>query len=281
MPSAPRPQGAGDERVEALVLGPLVGEQLVGEEATELVGGQQRGPAVVAPECVGDRADALQLGTQRQVLHAEVVSELGVAPGWCTAAGRTAESAKRVDDHDDVDAFLQQGSPCRGDQPDGGEAHRGQRQAHAGDDALDGDALGAPGDDDAVAEAIETVDGDHHVGGRRRGRGTSCAQSDPDVGRGEGRGVVHAVAHHDRRPPAPLQRHGVELVGGRALGQHLVDTDHGAHGLGDVGPIAGHHHHPVDALAPQISDRPRGVEPDRVLEQQGTPPARRRCRRRR
>ena len=42
---------------------------------------------------------------------------------------------------------------------------------------------------------------------------------------------------------------GVDLLGRCPLGEDLVDADHGADGLGDLGPIAGDHHDAVDAVA--------------------------------
>ena len=75
-------------------------------------------------------------------------------------------------------------------------------KAHAGDDALDGDAPRAPGDGDGLRHPIEPVDDDHDVGRFRRCAGAARAQSDADVRRSEGRCVVDAVADHQRRMQA-------------------------------------------------------------------------------
>ena len=117
------------------------------------------------------------------------------APAGC-------QCAQRVEDHGDVDGLLRQCTRHRRQPAEGGKAHGEAGKAHAGDDALDGDAPRAPGDGDGLRHPIEPINDDYHVGRLRGGTGAAGAQSNADVRGCEGRGVVDAVAHHQGRMEA-------------------------------------------------------------------------------
>ena len=89
-----------------------------------------------------------------------------------TAPGQ--DRAQRDADGQHVDDLLQDRARCGRQQPDGGGDHRDERQAHADQDGLQRDALGAARDEDGVGQRVDPVDGEHDVGrlgGRRRAAG--------------------------------------------------------------------------------------------------------------
>ncbi len=76
-----------------------------------------------------------------------------------------AKGAQSVQDDRDVDCLLKHGpgerrqiTECRG-------AHRGDRQAHARDDALNRNGARAVGDAQRFGEAVQPVDEQDHSGG--------------------------------------------------------------------------------------------------------------------
>ena len=127
------------------------------------------------------------------------------------------ERAQGVEDHRDVDRLLGERAGDRREPAECRERHGDARQAEPGDDALHGDGAGAPRDDDGIGDAVEAVDQDHHVGRLRGGAGAARAHGDADVGGGERRRVVDAVADHQGRGEALLRRHGIDLVGRHAV----------------------------------------------------------------
>ncbi len=62
--------------------------------------------------------------------------------------------------------------------------------------------------------------------------------------------------------------HDVELLGGSALGQHLVDADHGTDRLGHLRPVPGDHDDALHAVPAQRAQCPRRIRPERVVEHQ-------------
>jgi hypothetical protein len=76
------------------------------------------------------------------------------------------------------------------------------------------------------------------------GAGAPRAHGDPDVGGGQRRGVVDAVADHQRRAQALLGRDGIDFVGRHAVGEDGVEVEGGADGFGGVGTVAGDHDDP-------------------------------------
>ena len=79
------------------------------------------------------------------------------------------------------------------------------------------DGAGAPRDDDRLGDPIEAVDENDHIGGFRGGAGAARAQGDPDIGRGQRRRIVDAVADHEGRMQPLLGAHRIDLVGGHAV----------------------------------------------------------------
>ena len=126
-----------------------------------------------------------------------------------------------------------------------GDRERGQRAA--GDQQL----LADLDDLDELGRVGVEVD---HVAGLLRGR-RAGVHRDADVGLGEGRGVVGAVAGHRDQPAALLlaldQRH---LVLGRGLGEEVVDAGLLGDGPGGQRVVAGDHHgadaHPAHLVEP-------------------------------
>ena len=160
----------------------------------------------------------------------------------------------------------------------GGE-HRDQRQTHADQDGLQGDPLGASGDEDGVGQGVDPVDREHHVGGLRGCRRPARGQCHPDPGGGERRGVVDAVADHDRRAMGRLALDRGELVCRVAVGQHAVHAHDPPDHVRDVGAVAGDQHDAGDPGLAQRANHSGGVGPDRVLEQERAHGLRRRRRR--
>jgi hypothetical protein len=78
-----------------------------------------------------------------------------------------AQGPQRVEDHHHVDELLEHGSGDDRQEAEGRHDHRRERHAHPGDDALDGDPAGVPGDPDRLGEAVQAVHGDDQVGGLR------------------------------------------------------------------------------------------------------------------
>ena len=88
----------------------------------------------------------------------------------------------------------------------------------------------------------------------------------PDVGLGQRRGVVGAVAGHGDEPAAGLlPADEVHLVLGRGLGEEVVDAGLGGDGLGGERVVAGDHHR-ADAHGPQLVEAVADALLDDVLE---------------
>ena len=220
------------------------------------------------------------VGAQAGVLRAEATRQESLVGAQSPARARVLERPQRVEDHGDVDDLLQRRAPCRRQVAEGGGDHRDERHADAGQHAFDRDAAGAPGDHDGLAEAVEPVDREHDVGGlRRRGRAAG-PDRDTDVGKGERRCIVDAVAHHDRRTPRVLGPDRVDLFRRSALGEYLVDADHRTDRLRRLFAVAGDHDDATDAVSAQPADRAGRVGADRVVEQHRATRARRRLGRR-
>ena len=80
---------------------------------------------------------------------------------------------------------------------------------------------------------------------------------DADIGGGERRRVVDAVADHGGREKPLLAAHGIDLVRRHAVGEHGIEVERGADGLRRGGVIAGDHDDARDARRPQHADRMR------------------------
>ena len=78
--------------------------------------------------------------------------------------------------------------------------------------------------------------------GRLDGHVGPGPHGDADVGLGQGRGVVDAVADHRDHVALGLQRRdGVRLARRQDAGDHPVDPDLAGDGLGRPGRVAGQH----------------------------------------
>ena len=116
---------------------------------------------------VGDVADAGEVGPQGAVFGAEAARERGFLAAEPVRRGRVPQRPQRVQDDGDVDELLEERTPHGRQVAEGGDDHGAERQADADDDALEGDAAAAAGDDERFAEPVETIDGEYDVGGFR------------------------------------------------------------------------------------------------------------------
>ncbi len=188
------------------------------------------------------------------------------APAGVAIARR--QRPQRIEDHGDVDHLLNDSRRHRQQPAEGRGQHRQRRKSHAGDDAFDRDPPRPLRDHDRLADPIEAVGEDHHIGRFRRGAGAAGAKRDPDIGRCQRRRVVDAVADHDGRMQPLLGAHGIDLVGGHALGQHRIEIERRADRVRGGGAVAGDHDHACNARLAQQPDRPRRVGTKLVGEQQ-------------
>jgi hypothetical protein len=102
----------------------------------------------------------------------------------------------------------------------------------------------------------------------RRGGRSLGAECDADVGESQCRGVVDPVPDHHGRRPAGLECHDIELLGRGALGQHLVDADHGSDRLCHLRTVPGDHDDALHAVPAQGAQCSGGIRPERVVEDQ-------------
>ena len=188
------------------------------------------------------------------------------APG--AAPARRRERAQRIEDHGNVDHFLNDGGRHRRQPAERRRQHGQHRKPHPRHDALDGDPPRPPRDHDRLADPVEPVGENHHVRGFRGCAGAARAERDPDVGRRQRRRIVDAVADHDGGMQPLLGAHRVDLVGGNAFGEHAVEIERGADRLRGGGAVAGDHHDAGDAGLAQQADRPRRVGAELVGQQQ-------------
>ena len=156
-----------------------------------------------------------------------------------------AQGAQRVEDHGDVDALLQQRTGGRWQPSDRGNGHRGQRQAHADDGALHGDAPRPAGDVHRVGEPVQPISGQYDIGGFRGRGGAACTHRHADAGRGQCGGVVDAVADHHGYRAVSFGAHGGDLVGRALFGVYLVQPQHGGDLAGGPGAVSGEHHQSI------------------------------------
>ena len=104
------------------------------------------------------------------------------------------------------------------------------------------------------ADTPRVAGGEHDAGRLERhiGAGTD---GQADVGAGEGRSVVDAVADHRHRQTSILQLgDGAVLVLGQDLGEHLVDPELPPDVVGHGASVARDHHDVVDAQAVEVGD---------------------------
>ena len=105
---------------------------------------------------------------------------------------------------------------------------------------------------------MQIVVGQRDVGGLDGHVGTGQAHRDPDIGGGQRRGVVDAVADHADDVTLALQpAHHLELVLWHHLGAPLLDAELVGDHLGDIGMISGEHDDASNTVGPQLSSAPR------------------------
>ena len=110
----------------------------------------------------------------------------------------------------------------------GAERQHQELDGQGEDNVLTDDGQGAPGDSNGVGKLGGLVIHQHDVGGLDGGIGAQAAHGDTDVGPGEHRGVVDAVAHEGQGPLGgnltQQSLHTGHLVGGEELGVYLVQA---------------------------------------------------------
>ena len=108
--------------------------------------------------------ELVDVGSDRPVLDAEPFGEDGIGAGQPDFGRDRRQCTERVEDHRDVDCLLEQRTPDRRQQAGRGDAHGGQRHAHAGQHALRRDPPRPAGQHRYLAEPAELIDGQHRVG---------------------------------------------------------------------------------------------------------------------
>ena len=168
-----------------------------------------------------------------------------------------AERPQRIENDGDVDRLLYE-RPCNGRHiTECRGRHRCTRKRHTYDDALHGDGARAPSDYNRLRNAIEPIDEDDDVRRLRRGARAASTHGHTDVRRGEGRGVVDAVANHQGRSEAAFPDNGVNLVRWDTLREHCIKIESGADRFGRFRTVACHHDNSRDASSPQSLNRSR------------------------
>ena len=195
--------GLGDDRVDGASSSSSCSGRRSSEEGAdllELAAGSRR--ATSCPSRSATVRMRCSSGANSRCSRAEPLADVGRRRDSPDLLARRASARRALRIDGDVDRLLHHGSGDRRQQAERAEEHGAERQPHAGHDALHRDPS-ATGCAMAIAsrDPVEPVDDQHHVGRLRRGGRASRAHRHADVGRGERRRVVHAVAHHDRRRP--------------------------------------------------------------------------------
>ncbi|CKS19030.1 Uncharacterised protein [Mycobacterium tuberculosis] len=104
-----------------------------------------------------------------------------------------------------------------------------------------------------VEQAVQVVVGQRDIGGLDGDVGSGKAHGDPDIGGGQRRGVVDAVADHPDDVAVVLQlAHRRELVLRHDLGAPLINPQFVGDNLGDLRVVAGEHDDPANPIGPQL-----------------------------
>jgi hypothetical protein len=157
-------EDTGQHRVQLGVFCLFVGKQHVEQKPVHGTHAGDRVVRRVDAESIGGHPDSLELSAQFGVFVAESAAELGVGPFEMDARSTCGDDAEGVEDHGDVDEFLEDGTVRGREEAGCGCEHRSEGQGHADHDALAGDAEGAACGEERVGEAIETIDGQDDVG---------------------------------------------------------------------------------------------------------------------
>jgi len=107
---------------------------------------------------------------------------------------RSPQGPKRIQDDRDIDGLLDERTLDRAQIPERGCHHSGKGHEEPGPYALERDALGIPGDRDCRQKPVEAIDQDDDIGGFGGGSGPGRPKRHAEIGGGERRRVVHAIA---------------------------------------------------------------------------------------
>ena len=164
-------------------------------------------------------------------------------------------------------------APAAGGSVEAGPRQRPRRQRDRHDVVAGGPgqvlhhlAVAGPGEPDHRADASGVAGGEHDTGRLERHIGAG-ADGQADVGAGERRRVVDAVADHRHGQTSILQLGDrAVLVLGQDLGEHLVDPELPPDVVGHGARVARDHHDVVDAQAVEVGDGLGRLRTDLVLQ---------------
>ena len=213
----------------------------------------------------------LQPAQHRRELAMFVLQTRALTRRQMKAAGaqRTdAQHAQRVDDHRHIDELLHHGAIQRRQPAKRGQRHRQQGQPHPGNHALQGDAAAVTGDVQGFGQSVEAIGQQDDVGRFGRSRGAACAHGHPHAGCRQRRRVIHAIAHHHRRPVHAGGFDGRQFVGGCLSGAQLINPQTGSDGFGDSAAISRQHDDAADAGTAQQAQGARRFLAQLVGQQQ-------------
>ena len=173
--------------------------------------------------------------------------------------GGAEQQAQAVHHHDHRAAFVADHADGERNFAQQGEGDQHHHRPEGNDQVLADDAAGALAEAEGGQEILQPVVHEHDVRLFERGVRTARAHGDADVGGGQARGVVDAVAHH---------RHALALLGQRAdggelllrlqLGAHVLDSQLRPQMLGGGLAVAGQHDG-AQAFAVQFVHAARGL----------------------
>jgi hypothetical protein len=142
--------------------------------------------------------------------------------------------------------------PSRG--REGGDGHERDEDGAGQGEVLAHDPPGPAGVDEDVGDVVEVLAEQGHVGGLDGDVAAGDAHGDANVGGGQGRGVVDAVAQH-RGPPARTElADGGDLVLRSQLGPDVVDAGLAGQSVGGGLVVAREHRDAADAVAAETGD---------------------------
>lgn len=131
-----------------------------------------------------------------------------------------------------------------------GAQHQYQRLDRQGEDnILPDDLHGAAGKPNGQRQLAGGIVHQDDISGLNGGIAAQGAHGDTDIGAGQNRSIIDAIAdEHQRRTSLQQLLHRGHLIGGQQLGPVFIQTKLPSHGLGYGGLIAGQHHGLFHAL---------------------------------